>query len=65
MKTGYDCTAYFAGDGLGNCDDECQWWVEGGRPCPCAVYGTANVYGERIKPTEVKEKKEEVNGKIL
>ena len=35
MKTGYECTAYFKGiDGLGNCDDDCYWWREGG--CPCA-----------------------------
>lgn len=35
MKTGYECTAYFKGiDGLGNCNDECQWWHDGA--CPCA-----------------------------
>lgn len=35
MKTGYECTAYFKGiDGLGTCDDECQWWIEEG--CVCA-----------------------------
>ncbi len=34
MKTGYECTNYFRGiDGLGNCDDECQWWHGG--LCPC------------------------------
>jgi len=35
MKTGYECTCYFKGiDGLGNCDDECQWWIKDG--CVCA-----------------------------
>jgi len=35
MKTDYECTAYFKGkDGLGDCDDECQWWKEEG--CVCA-----------------------------
>ena len=35
MKTYYECTAYFKGiDGLGSCDDECQWWHNGA--CPCA-----------------------------
>ena len=35
MKTNYECTAYFKGkDGLGNCDTECQWWVDKG--CVCA-----------------------------
>jgi len=36
MKTGYECTAYFCGiDGLGTCDDRCQWWREE-QGCPCA-----------------------------
>lgn len=35
MKTGYECTAYFKGiDGLGTCDDGCQWWIKDG--CVCA-----------------------------
>jgi len=35
MKTGYECTSYFKGvDGLGSCDDECQWWIKEG--CVCA-----------------------------
>jgi len=33
--TKYECTAYFKGiDGLGNCDDGCQWWTKDG--CVCA-----------------------------
>jgi len=35
MKTGHECTAYFRGiDGLGSCDNKCQWWHNGA--CPCA-----------------------------
>ncbi len=35
MKTGYECTSYFRGiNGLGDCDDKCQWWHDGA--CPCA-----------------------------
>jgi len=35
MKTGYECTCYFKGiDGLGTCDDDCQWWTKEG--CACA-----------------------------
>ena len=31
MKTGWECTAYFRGrDGLGTCDDECQWYHKEG-----------------------------------
>lgn len=36
MKTGYECTNYFLGiDGLGTCDDGCQWWSDKDG-CPCA-----------------------------
>lgn len=40
-KTGYECTAYFRGiDGLGTCDDNCQWWRYIGdtyeKGCVCA-----------------------------
>jgi len=35
MKTEYICTTYFQGiDGLGACDDKCQWWRKDG--CVCA-----------------------------
>ena len=34
MKTDWKCTAYFEGDGLGNCDTDCQWYHKEG--CPCA-----------------------------
>jgi hypothetical protein len=31
---GVTCLRYHKGvDGLGTCDDKCQWWVEG-TPCP-------------------------------
>lgn len=37
MKTGYECTAYFSGiDGMGICDDRCQWWKAAPGKCPCA-----------------------------
>jgi len=44
METGFICTAYFKGiDGLGKCDDCCQWWSKE-YECPCAK-GSKNYDG--------------------
>ena len=54
MKTNWKCTAYFKGkDGLGTCDDECQWFNKEG--CACGkgskLWDEEKHYTKRLKET--------------